>query len=143
VAAAAVIALLAVASNWGPPGVTAKRLQASLVPNFINLTVLQQKELGRSVKPGASLRVRPICSRRGSAPDGPGEWSCALEVYVPDPGAVPFAQVPVVYDVSVQSDGCYKAESPPSFVGAQTMRDAHRQMVVNPLFTIYGCFNTL
>ena len=33
VAAAAVIALLAVASNWGPPGVTAKRLQASHQPH--------------------------------------------------------------------------------------------------------------
>jgi ABC-2 type transport system permease protein len=140
---AAVIALLAVASNWGPAGVTASRLQASLVPNFTNLTLLQQRLLGRAVRPGSKLEVRPVCSRRGSAPDGPGEWSCALEVYVPTFGSVPYQQTPVTYDVSVESDGCYKAESPPTFVGAQTMRDAHGQMVVNPLFTIYGCFNTI
>jgi hypothetical protein len=45
--------------------------------------------------------------------------------------------------LSVTADGCYKAESPPTFVGQQTMRDASGHSVVNPLFTIYGCFNTL
>ena len=52
-------------------------------------------------------------------------------------------QTPVTYDVTVQSNRCYKAESPPSFVGQQTMRDANGRTVVNPLFTIYGCFNPL
>jgi hypothetical protein len=45
--------------------------------------------------------------------------------------------------VSVQYNGCYKAQSPPSFVGQQTMRDAHGRDVVNPLFVVYGRFNTL
>lgn len=58
------------------------------------------------------------------------------------PGAVPFQQTPVVYDMSVKSNGCYKAEAPPTFVGQQLMRDAHGHNVVNPLFTIYGCFDT-
>jgi ABC-2 type transport system permease protein len=140
---AGVIALLAVASSWGPAGITADRLQASLVPNFNNLTIYQQRLLGRPVRAGAKLDIRPVCSRRGAAPVGPGEWSCTLEVYIPQPGALPYSQAPVTYDVSVESDGCYKAESPPSFVGAQTMRDAHGHTVVNPLFTIYGCFNTM
>ena len=43
----------------------------------------------------------------------------------------------------MQSNGCYKAESPPSFVGQQTMRDANGHQVVNPLFVLYGCFNPL
>jgi hypothetical protein len=140
---AAVIVLLAVASNWGPVGITAARLKASLTPTFNNLTLLQQRELGRPVPPGAQLNVLPTCSRRGSTPSGPGNWICTLTVFIPQPGAVPFQQAPVTYDVTVQSNGCYKAESPPSFVGQQTMRDARGHDVVNPLFVIYGCFNTL
>ena len=45
--------------------------------------------------------------------------------------------------MTVQSNGCYKAESPPSFVGQQTMGDANGHQVVNPLFVLYGCFNPL
>ena len=57
---------------------------------------------------------------------------------------MPFQVTPVAYDVSVKSDGCYKADAPPSFVGQQMMRAARMaRSVVNPLFTIYGCFNTL
>ena len=143
VALAALITVFAIAGNWGPAGVTAARLKASLTPAFSSLTVLQQQQLGRQVPAGAKLNVQSICSRRASTPTGPGDWSCTLNVYIPQVGAVPFQQTPVTYDVSVNSDGCYKATSPPSFVGAQSMRDAHGHSVVNPLFTIYGCFDTL
>jgi ABC-2 type transport system permease protein len=139
----AVIALIALAGNVGPVGVTAKRLRASLTPAFNSLTILQQRELGRSVPSGARLRILPNCSRRGSSPRGPGDWVCTMNVFIPQPGAVPFQQTPVTYDVSVQWDGCYKAQSPPAFIGQQTMRDADGNQVVNPLYTIYGCFNTL
>jgi ABC-2 type transport system permease protein len=141
--AAAVVAFLAIASNWGPSGVTAARLKASITPTFNTLTLLQQRELGRTVPPGARLNVLTSCSRRGSAPVGPGDWICTLTVFIPQPGAVPFQQTPVTYDVTVRSNGCYKAESPPSFVGQQTMRAAGGQQVVNPLFVLYGCFNPL
>ena len=143
VGAAAVVAFLAIASNWGPAGDTAAKLKASIEPAFNNLTVLQQRELGRTVAPGAKLNVLTSCSRRASTPAGPGDWICTLDVFIPQPGAQPFQNTPVTYDVSVQSDGCYKAESPPSFVGQQTMKDAHGNQVVNPLFVIYGCFNPL
>ena len=66
-----------------------------------------------------------------------------MTVFIPQLGAMPLQQVPVTYDVSVKSNGCYKAEAPPSFVGQQMMRDAQKRNVVNPLFTVYGCFNTL
>ncbi|MGA2011112.1 MAG: hypothetical protein ABSH51_11385 [Solirubrobacteraceae bacterium] len=56
---------------------------------------------------------------------------------------MPFAQMPVTYELSVQADGCYKAGSPPAFVGQQTMLDARGATVVNPLYVIYGCFNPL
>ncbi|MBV9802521.1 MAG: ABC transporter permease [Solirubrobacterales bacterium] len=143
VGSAVVIALLAVAGNWGPDGDTAARLKASITPAFNNLTILQQRELGRFVPAGTKLNVLPSCSRRASTPSGPGDWICTLDVFIPQPGADPFQQTPVTYDVSLQSNGCYKAESPPSFVGQQTMRDAAGHQVVNPLFVIYGCFNPL
>jgi hypothetical protein len=143
VAAAAVIALLVLASNWGPAGVTAARVKASITPTFNNLTLLQQRELGRTVPAGARLNVLPSCSRRASSPSGPGDWVCTLNVFIPQPGAVPFQQTPVSYDLTVQSNGCYKATSPPAFVGQQSMRDATGKQVVNPLFVFYGCFNPL
>jgi len=142
-ALAGVIALLAIASNWGPVGVTAARLQASITPTFDNLTLLQQRELGREVPTGARLNVVPTCSRRGTSPRGPGDWVCTMTVLIPQPGPVPFSQTAVTYDVSVNSDGCYKAQSPPAFIGNQLMRDARGRNVVNPLYTIYGCFNTV
>jgi ABC-2 type transport system permease protein len=143
VGSAVLVAFLSVASNWGPVGDTAARLKASITPAFNNLTLLQQRELGRTVPAGYKLNVLTNCSRRASSPSGPGDWICTIEVFVPQPGAEPYAETPVTYDVSLQSDGCYKAESPPTFVGQQTMTDAHHQQVVNPLFVIYGCFNPL
>ena len=143
VAGAALIAVLALAGNWGPAGVTASRLKASITPTFNNLTLLQQRQLGRTVPAGARLNVLPSCSRRAGTPQGPGDWICTLTVFIPQPGAVPFQSTPVTYDVTVQSNGCWKAESPPSFVGQQTMTDASGRQVVNPLFVIYGCLNPL
>jgi len=138
------IALLAIAGNWGPVGVTATRLQADLIPTFNRLTILQQRELGRPVAPGARLNiVLPSCSRRGSTSRGPGDWICTLNVLIPTAGSLPPQPTPVTYDVSVQSDGCYKAQSPPAFIGQQLMRDSQGHNVVNPLYTIYGCFNTM
>lgn len=145
VALAAVIAFAAIASNWGPAGVTAHRLKTNFVANFNNLTVLQQAELGRKVPAHSKLNILfPSCSRRGSASRGPGEWICVFQVLIPTAGSsLPTEPTDVDYDVSVDADGCYKAQSPPVFIGSQTMRDAHGHDVVNPLYTIYGCINTL
>jgi ABC-2 type transport system permease protein len=141
---AAVIALLAVAGNWGPVGVTPARLKASLVPAFDRLTLLQQRELGRHVPAGAKLTiVLSGCFRHSSTPYGPGDWACTLNVLIPTAGSLPPQPTPVTYDVSVQSNGCYKAQSPPAFIGQQLMRTRSGQQIVNPLYTIYGCFNVM
>jgi hypothetical protein len=68
---------------------------------------------------------------------------CTINVLIPTPGSLPPQPTPVSYDISIQSDGCYKAQSPPAFIGQQLMRAADGNQVVNPLYTIYGCFNTL
>jgi ABC-2 type transport system permease protein len=141
---AAAIALIAIASNWGPAGVTPYRLQHDFVPAFKNLTVLQVEERGHHVPRGETLPIAlPSCKRRGSAPNGPGEWICSMQIVPPSTGALPSQPTTVAYDLSVQWDGCYKAQSPPAFIGQQTMPATHGRTVVNPLYTIYGCFNPL
>lgn len=143
-AGAALIALLAAAAGAGPPAVTAARLQTAISPTFSQLTLLQQRRLGRDVPRGTRLDVLPSCRQRAGASPGPGDdWVCTLDVLIPQPGANPYQDTPVTYDVSVKSNGCYKAQAPPSFVGQQMMRDPEGHSIVNPLFTIYGCFDTL
>lgn len=143
VGSAALIAVLAAATSLGPAAITESRLEASMTPTFNSLTLLQQRLLGRSVPSGAKLRRLPTCRRRAGTSQGPDDdWVCTLDVFIPQAGAQPFQLTPVTYDMSVKSNGCYKAEAPPSFVGQQLMRDARGHNVVNPLFTIYGCFDT-
>lgn len=140
---AVLITALAVAANLGPVGVTAARLRSAIGPEFNNVTLLQQQLIGRTVPAGARFAIVPSCNRHALAAEGPGDWTCNLSVYLPRPGAVPYQLSVVDYDVSVQSNGCYKAQSPPAFVGGQTMRDARGESVANPLFVVYGCFNPL
>ena len=142
--ATALVALLALASSWGPVGVTAPRLTASLAPEFRRLTALQQDLLGHPIPAGARYRILPRCVARAGHGQGPGDWSCTMNVYVILPGShQPLTDTPVSYDVSVQSNGCYKASSPPAYVGQPEIRDTHGRIVVNPLVTIYGCLDIL
>ena len=144
IAAAAVVVLaLAAVANLGPSDVTAARLEASLGPIFNRLTVLQQRELGDAVPSGAALALRTTCRRAGSQTGrGAGDWTCAISIVRPSPGVEPFQATVVTYDLNVRSDGCYRAQAPPSLVGQQSITDAHGHSVVNPLYTIYGCFDT-
>jgi hypothetical protein len=143
VASTAVIAVLAVGSSVGPIGVTPHRLDAAIGEAFNNVSLLQQRLIGRVAPAGAKLDVQPFCNRRGAKSEGPGDWQCNVYVYLPQLKAVPFQRTTVEYDVSVRYDGCYKAQSPPTFIGGPTMTDNRGRSVVNPLFVVYGCFNTL
>jgi ABC-2 type transport system permease protein len=140
---AVAVAVLALATNLGPIGITQTRVQDAVAVTFSNVSLLQQRLLGRAPPAGAKLDVQPYCSRRGAASHGPGDWLCNVYVYLPQPKSVPFQQTNVDYDVSVATNGCFKAQSPPNFIGGQTMTDVHGRSVANPLFVIYGCFDTL
>jgi ABC-2 type transport system permease protein len=142
-AAAVVVLALGAAGNLGPSDVTAARLEASFGTIFNRLTVLQQRELGHAIPSGAKLALRTTCRRAGSQTRrGAGDWSCAVSVVRPSPGVEPFQTTILNYDLSVRPDGCYRAQAPPSLVGQQTLTDADGHSVVNPLYTIYGCFDT-
>jgi ABC-2 type transport system permease protein len=140
---AVVIAILALGCSLGPTGVTASRVAVAVGREFNSVTLLQQQLIGRRVPPNARLYVQPQCNRRGTRAIGPGDWNCNIYVYLPQPRAVPYQLTSVDYDVSVQYNGCYKAQSPPAFLGGQSMRDAAGRSVTNPLFIVYGCFNIL
>src|SRR5580704_540610 len=139
--ATAVSAALAFGCSIGPTGVTAYRVAYTIGREFNNVTLLQQQLIGRRVPPNARLYVQPQCNRRGTKAVGPGDWSCTVYVYLPQPNSVPYQLTSVEYDVSVQYNGCYKAQSPPAFLGGQTMLGAGGRQVANPLFVVYGCFN--
>jgi ABC-2 type transport system permease protein len=142
-ASAALIVVLGAGTSLGPVAVTQARMEASISSAFNDLTTVQQTELGRKVPKGAKLKLHTICARHTGESQGPGEdWTCTLTVITALPGSEPFLTTPVVYDVSAKSDGCYKAEAPPSFVGQQMMTDVHGRSVVNPLYVIYACFST-
>ena len=138
-----VIAVLAFACNLGPVGITSHRLDAAIGAAFNNASLLQQRLIGRVAPAGARLDVQPFCNRRGARSEGPGDWLCNVYVYLPQANAVPFQRTNVEYDVSVRYDGCYKAQSPPTFIGGPTMTGVRGRSVVNPLFVVYGCFDTL
>jgi ABC-2 type transport system permease protein len=142
-ACVAAIVLLGLAGGLGPVAITRARLQASMTSAFQRLTRLQQRELGHSVPGGAGLDLHTRCYRHAGASKGPGDdWSCTITILRSVPGAELFRTTPVTYDMSVKSEGCWKAQAPPSFVGQQTMTDDRHRSVVNPLFSIYGCFDT-
>jgi ABC-2 type transport system permease protein len=136
-----VIAALAFGCSLGPTGATASRVSSTIGSVFNNVTLLQQQLIGRRVPPNAHLYVRPECYRPGAQSAGPGDWSCYVYVFLPQANSVPYQLQQVEYDVSVQYNGCWKAQSPPAFVGDATMQDAAGRSVANPLFIVYGCFN--
>ena len=135
---------LGAAARLAPTTVTRARVAGSFGRSFERLTALQQRELGRPIPAGARLNMRTRCARRGTAADGPGEdWSCTLLLAGSASGWNPINLTTITYDLSVKPNGCYKADAPPSFVGAQTMDTPHGGTVVNPLYEIYGCFDEL
>ena len=137
--AVGLVALLAGASNVGPTAVTQARLERSIVRDFRNLTLLQQNYLGRRHAPARDMRILPSCRRHGASTPtrGPGDnWVCYLDVFT-----TAMRQVPIDYDVTVQTNGCYTAEGPPAFIGPLTIRDRQGRRRVNPLFRFQGCFD--
>jgi ABC-2 type transport system permease protein len=140
-----VVGLLVLATTLGPTGVNDRRVTASLATTFQSLTIYQQDLLGHPIPAGSKYSIMPLCNKRGSKPVGQGDWDCTVDVYVLLPGgAQPLTDTPVDYDVSVDSDGCYKADAPAIIVGGATIkRKPGGGVTVNPLNILYGCFNVL
>lgn len=142
-AVGAVFLVLIAAISSGPTTITRARLAGSISRNFEQLTLLQQRELGRSVPADPRVDLKTNCVRRNHSAGGPGDdWVCTMTLLTAQTGYNPLELAQVAYDVSAKANGCYRADAPPTFVGEQTLTGADGARFVNPLFTIYGCFNT-
>lgn len=144
-AVTAAVVLAALACTWGPTGVTGARLEASVTKTFSNLVGYQQELLGQPRPPQSALLAYTTCSRATTNTDnGPGgDWTCSVQVLSQAASLVPSGQVSVPYEVDVQSNGCFRAQAPPAVVGGKSLTTQDGRQVVNPLLTVYGCFNTL
>lgn len=140
-AAVALVGGLAV-SACGPTGVSLNRLQSSIAETFSNLYVLQQVQQGNPRPDVHSLSTTASCQKGtpSSAQNGAGDdWVCDITYLV----AGPSTPVTAIYNVNVQTDGCYAADGdgPASVNGSRTITGPHYRAVVNPLWLIDGCFD--
>jgi hypothetical protein len=129
-------------SACGSTGITPNRLQQSISRTFANLYVLQQTEQGNPKPSVASLATRASCTKGtpDSAQSGAGDdWVCDVTYLV----AGPATPVTAIYNVNVQTDGCYAADGdgPASVNGSRTITGPGYRQVLNPLWLIDGCFN--
>lgn len=140
--AAALLMGGAMLSGCSPTNVTAGRLQASMARTFSNLYVLQQVQEGNPRPAPGSLQTAAHCQKGTPATpqNGAGnDWMCDITYLV----AGPSTPVTAIYNVNVQTDGCYAADGdgPASVNGSRTITGPHYQQVVNPLWLIDGCFD--
>lgn len=145
VATIAALVLAALACTWGPTGVTEARLEKSVTATFSNLVRYQQRLLGHPAPPPSALLAYTTCARATrDVNSGPGgDWTCSVQVLTPAVALVTPGQVTIPYDVDVQSNGCFRAQGPPTTVGGKTLTAQDGHQVINPLLTIYGCFDIL
>ncbi len=113
---AAGVAVLAVAAGWGPPAVTASRLNAAIGPEFENLVVLQQHELGRAVPAGATLKLLSTCRRRGAATPYRGPRRLVLHAH--RGRARTSGRCRSTTTSTCRPNGCFTAHGPPAVGGA-------------------------
>lgn len=123
-------------------GVTPNRLESSIAETFSNLYVLQQVQQGNPRPEPNTLHTSASCQKGtpASPQNGAGnDWVCDITYLV----AGPSTPVTAIYDVNVQTDGCYAADGdgPASVNGSRTITGPHYQAVVNPLWLIDGCFD--
>jgi hypothetical protein len=116
---------------------TPSQLDASFARTFGGLYALQQQREGRQGVEVAGLDASARCTRAGPAEEGPGEdWTCVVTYR---DSATLFTQS---FELQVKSDGCWRAEAPPT---AQPARGTHRvtgATFVNPLAEFDGCVDT-
>jgi ABC-2 type transport system permease protein len=141
-AAAAIAGSVALSGCSTSTGVTAGPLQNSISTTFAHLYVLQQVDQGNPRPVARRLAARAACTKGtpAEAQSGAGaDWVCDVTYYV----AGPATPVTAIYDVNVQTDGCYAADGdgPASVNGSRTVTGPGFQPVLNPLWLIDGCFD--
>lgn len=142
VAAAAGGALVvALTGGCGESALSRDRLQVAVRTTFGNLYDVRQRELGRPAAGTAALATTATCQKGGAGtPDyGAGDdWTCLVVWQADGPGS----PVGASYEVTLATDGCFRAAGPPSVVGQQRVSRPDGGTVLNPLYAFDGCFDT-
>lgn len=140
---AAVITVLAVTvSGCGSSGITKSRVETAIAPTFANLYALQRQQLGYAKVSGSAIESYASCDKGGPAgrDEGAGSnWVCSIVWQVAGPGT----QATAIYNLHVQTNGCYSADGdgPTAINGHQTMAAFDGTSFINPLFEFDGCFD--
>jgi ABC-2 type transport system permease protein len=137
-AAAAVVLIVAGATGCGGPDITQTRVENAVAPTFAHLYAYQSVLLGRS-DPGADSQASATCTRnsKGVKNQGAGnDWVCQLLL---QRGS---SVDTFTYELTVQANGCYTADGPPALVGGHTIAVPGGRIVINPLVSFDGCFDT-
>ncbi|HUR52102.1 MAG TPA: hypothetical protein VMZ11_08260 [Mycobacteriales bacterium] len=129
------VPVLALAACSTP--LTSQRLEPSFARTFSGLYALQQTQDGRhGVQPDA-LGSAATCQRSGTEASGPGEdWVCQVTY---QDGKRLLTQS---FEVQVKSDGCWKAEAPPTSQPVLRADPVTGATHVNPLSEFDGCLDT-
>ncbi|MCU4185289.1 hypothetical protein K6U06_13020 [Acidiferrimicrobium sp. IK] len=122
-------------------GITAAPIEASISHAFTNLYLLQQKDMGNPVPDPAGLHTRATCLKGTPADPQSGagaDWTCDVTFLV----AGPATPVTAIYNLTVQTTGCYAADGdgPAPLNGSRTVTGPGYRQVHNPLWLIDGCF---
>ena len=129
-------------SGCGGTGLSSGALQTSIGRTFANLYARQQSEEGNPVPPTGALQAHAACTKGtpNQTQSGSGDdWVCDITFLV----AGPATPVTAIYDVTLQTDGCYAADGdgPASVNGSRTLTGAGYRQQLNPLWLVDGCFD--
>lgn len=130
-------ALLVALSGCASTGITAARLEHSVAPTFEGMYRWKQKL--RQEPTSKPLDTRANCHRANSSSpeeDGGGEWSCTVVFLIDGP----HTRVSFNWNVTVKPDGCWNADGVPPELGKQTLRTPAGKTMIDPIYSVAGCF---
>ncbi len=128
-------------TGCGQAALSRDRLQAAVTGTFTHLYALRQAQLGRPAPSATALATTARCDKGGPnvVDEGPGDtWACLVVWQADGPGT----PIGATYEVRLATDGCYTADGPPSIVGQRQAADADGALVLNPIASFDGCFDT-
>lgn len=123
----------------GSSDITRPRVEAALLPTFINLYLQQALILGHPGVTAASMAATDDCDKGGpKLPDtGPGaDWICMIH-WTDEQGVRQDGK----FELQVRSSSCYTATGPSRITGTVMIPDTHGVDVPNPVFEFDGCFD--
>jgi hypothetical protein len=138
----AVALVTGVLAGCGGSRITPGPLESSISAAFARLYLRQQSLQGNPVPDIRSLHAQASCQKGSQATTQSGagdDWVCRITFLV----AGPATPVRALYNVNVQTNGCYSADGdgPASVNGTRTITGPGNQSRVNPLWLIDGCFD--